>query len=106
MQEAWFLFNEQAIRSAAGNPQGRQSLHLPRLLHLEELPDPKAVLFGLLREASGLTGRRQKKMQVSACVHRIAELTDDSSPLHALPAFVSLENEIAQAVRDNGWLGE
>jgi len=106
MQEAWFLFNEQAIRRAAGNPYGRQPLQLPRLPQIEELPDPKVILFNLLREASGLTGRRQKKMQVSARVHRIAELTDDFSPLRTLPAFVCLEDEVAQAVEKNGWTGQ
>ena len=106
MQEAWFLFNEQAIRRAAGNPYGRQPLQLPRLPQIEELPDPKVILFNVLREASGLTGRRQKKMHVSARVHRIAELTDDFSPLRTLPAFVCLEDEVAQAVEKNGRTGQ
>ena len=54
MQEAWLLFDEQAIRWAAGNKNGKMPLKLPSLKSIENLPDPKEVLNDLLREASGL----------------------------------------------------
>jgi hypothetical protein len=44
MQEVWLLLEEPAIRKAAGNPNGRERLSLPRLDDLESLRDPKAVL--------------------------------------------------------------
>ena len=103
MLEAWFLLDEAAIRRAAGNPLGRQPLDLPRPDHVEQLPDPKQVLFGLLRDASGLSGRRRRKMRVRECVHRIAELVDDFARLRQLPAFVAVEEQVAQVVTDRGW---
>jgi hypothetical protein len=77
MQEAWMLIDENAIRSAAGNPHGSIALELPKLKVLESLPDPKAVLHDFLRRASELTGRRLKKFSASANAHRVAELIDD-----------------------------
>ena len=103
MQEAWLLFDEAALRKAAGNPRGRQPLQLPDIAKLEQLPDPKKILHKLLCEASGLTGRRLKQFSVNERVHRVAELIDDFSPLTALPAFQALEAEIIQVIQVQGW---
>ncbi|HWQ13278.1 MAG TPA: hypothetical protein VNL77_10780 [Roseiflexaceae bacterium] len=103
MQEAWLLFDEAAIRAAAGNPYGRKELHLPRLADLEGLPDPKATLQQLIRAASGLHGRRLQQLTIST--YRLAELIDDFAPLRALPAFQSLEAELGEVVAAWGWQG-
>lgn len=103
MQEAWLLFNEIAIRNAAGNPRGHQPLQLPLIATLEQLPNPKEILHKLLCEASGLTGRRLKQYSVHERVHRVAELINDFSPLRVLPAFQALEAEIAQVIQEQGW---
>lgn len=103
MQEAWLLFDEAALRRAAGNPHGRQPLELPDIAKLEELPDPKNVLYELLRQASGLPPRRLKKFSVNELVHRVAELIDDFTPLRSLPAFMMLEAEIEQVIKAQGW---
>lgn len=103
MQEAWLLFDEVALRKAAGNPRGRQPLQLPDIRKLEQLPDPKDILYGLLCEASELTGRRLKQFSVNERVHRLAELIDDFSPLRALSAFQLLETEIQQVIKTQGW---
>jgi hypothetical protein len=68
MQEAWLLFNEGALREAAGNPRGSVALELPRVTSLEGIPNPKETLHHLLREASGLSGRRKKSVPVSVCI--------------------------------------
>src|SRR5215470_17914474 len=47
MQEAWLLFDEQAIRWAAGNPYGRTSLVLPLLNTLAQLLNAKHLLYDL-----------------------------------------------------------
>lgn len=47
MTEAWLLVDEKAIRKAAGNPNGRVRLNLPRISRLEALPDPKSSLRAL-----------------------------------------------------------
>lgn len=103
MQEAWFLFDEAALRKAAGNPLGRQPLPLPDIAKLEQLPDPKNILHELLREASGLPPGRMKKFRVNERVHRVAELIDDFAPLRTLTAFGALEAEIKQVLQAQVW---
>lgn len=98
MTEAWLLFNEAALRRAAGNPNGRQPLSLPTpTVVCERLPDPKAKLLSMLREASGLRGRRLARFSPERARFRIAELIDDFAPLRGLPAFQVLEKEIRHA---------
>lgn len=103
MTEAWLLFDEGAIRHAAGNRSGHQSLDLPDLAHLEDLPDPKAVLHELLRQASGLHGRRLKQFRVTQSALRVSVLTADFSPLRLLPAFQVLETDLRDMIERAGW---
>jgi hypothetical protein len=103
MQEAWLLFDEHALKHAAGNSSFRGSLNLPPLSNLETLPDPKTVLHSCLQRASKLRGRRLDQFPVHKRTHRIAELIDDFSPLRALPAFQALEQEVQQVVAEAGW---
>lgn len=103
MMEAWLLVDEVAIRSAAGNPRGRQPLRLPRLESLEQQPDPKSMLHKVLREASGLSGRRRGGIRVGKAVHRVAELAGDFTPLRTLPAFAALEEEVERIVTVSNW---
>ena len=98
MQEAWLLFNENAIRSAAGNRNGRMQLTIPPLSKLETLSNPKDDLHDLLRQASGLQGRRLKNFNVRNQVRRVADFVNDYSSLRELPAFLALENDIKQTI--------
>ena len=91
MQEAWLLFEEAAIRSAADNPRGRMPLAIPPLKRLEEVPDPKALLWDLLSNASGLRPGRLRRFDPARRVHRLADLIEDFSPLRRLSAFQALE---------------
>jgi hypothetical protein len=103
MQEAWLLFDEAAIKQAAGNRAFRGSLDLPPLKELEGVPDPKAVLHDRLRRASGLRGRRLRTFPVGQRARRVAELIADFSPLRALPAFQALETDVRTVVWEFGW---
>jgi hypothetical protein len=77
MLEAWFLTDLDAIRQAAGNPGGGQQLKIPDVQSIESLPDPKNLLYEILRDASGLSGRQRRKMQVSHAVHRIGQVKSE-----------------------------
>jgi hypothetical protein len=98
MQEAWLLFDEAALREAAGCPNGTMALDLPSLKSIEQLPNPKARLHKLLRQASGRKGRRAKQFQPQVQAHRLSDLIDDFSPLRRLPAFQALEAELKAAL--------
>ncbi len=99
MQEAWLLHEVQAIRDAAGNKAGRMPLDLPSLSKVEQIPDPKQTLYGLLKQASGLSGRRLQNFRPQAHVHRVADFIEDFSPLRQLLAFQSLEREIVSWIQ-------
>jgi hypothetical protein len=96
MTEAWLLFDEQAIRSASGNPNGRMPLDLPNKNRVEALPDPKEILYSLLKEASGLPTHRRRSFRPSANAIRVTDFIDDFSPLRGLMAFDALEQDIAE----------
>jgi hypothetical protein len=102
MQEAWLLFDESAIRRAAGKPNGPQPLNLPRLRQLESVADPKEKLLRALRTASGLSGRRLGKFSANKHAHRLAQLIDDYSPLRELSAFAALEADVEQCLATAG----
>lgn len=103
MTEAWLLFDESAIRRAAGNPNGRAPLRLPSLDRLELLPDPKSELRDLLRQASELRGRRLRRFEVRTDAPRVSDYIADFSPLRRLTAFTYLEAELRRAVQQEGW---
>ncbi|NCO39337.1 MAG: hypothetical protein COZ06_01185 [Armatimonadetes bacterium CG_4_10_14_3_um_filter_66_18] len=103
MQEAWLLFDEAALRRAAANPNGRMPMALPPLADVEQRPDPKGDLHELLREASGLTGRRRRRLRVRACAKLVTQFIADFSPLRTLPAFSALEADIRERVAEHNW---
>jgi hypothetical protein len=94
MLEAWLLFSEQALRSAAGNPYSRCALELPNAHELERLADPKHKLFDQLRIASELTGRRLQRFDRNRARAQISEYIDDFSPLRRLSAFRAFEDDL------------
>ena len=99
MTEAWLLFDEAAIRFAAGNQSGQNVLHLPDVNSLESLPDPKAELYRLIKEASNRQGRRLKKLNPGERVRRITTYVNNFAPLRALDAFRNLETDVAEFVK-------
>lgn len=105
MLEAWLLFNETAIRKAAGNPLGKSALKLPKINQIEKLPNPKETLCELLRQASELQGRKMKQFKATEKerIQRLAQLVNNFSPLRNLPAFQALETEIEQVIQQQGW---
>jgi hypothetical protein len=103
MQEAWLLFDEAAINHAAGNPSNHESLNLPSINRLEDLPDPKTELHERLKQASNLGRRRLATFQVSQRARRVTQFVKDFSPLRRLSAFAALESELQQIIEQQGW---
>ena len=104
MQEAWLLIDETAIKNAAGNRRYGGQLELPSINHLERIPDPKNLLYRLLRQANDLSRRRQRNFRVANHARRVTEFIEDFTPLRQLSAFVALEEEICSAIQANNWL--
>ncbi|MBS1914440.1 MAG: DUF4276 family protein [Bacteroidetes bacterium] len=101
MSEAWLLFDEKAIRTASGNPHGNVPLSLPSMATIEAVPDPKKLLAELIRRASGLTGRRLKRLRASSRL--VAENISDFGPLSRLTAFQTLRDDLAKIVKREAW---
>ena len=97
MTESWLLFDEKAIRRAAGNPNGNLKLDLPNISVIEKIPDSKEVLKELLNRASGNSRRRQED---NIPITRVAEIIDDFEPLRKLSAFQELEKELKTTLNE------
>lgn len=102
MLEAWLCFDEAAIRKAAGNPNGAETLALPDLKRAELRPDPKSDLQKALRTASDLQGRRLKKFDTARAFHRIVDYIEDFTPLRQLPAYRAFEATVRR-MKENGF---
>jgi len=94
MTEAWLLFDEAAIKRAAGNPNAQTKLNMPDLKAIEKASDPKTLLETLLKQASGLAGRRLKSLNTRACIQQIPEFISDFSPLEQLSAYQFLKAQV------------
>jgi hypothetical protein len=103
MTEAWLIWNEGAIRRAAGNPNGRASLGLPAAGEVEGRANPKADLFAALVAAGGFSGRRRDDLRPAALRQLVADAIEDYSPLRGASAFAKLEADVERVVRDQGW---
>ena len=88
---------------AFGAPSSRNGLTISQL---EELPDQKADLHELLREASGLQGRRRRQFLAGLRARRFADFIDDFSPLRELAAFRALEDELGRVIEARHWCTE
>jgi len=98
MTEAWLLFDETAIRRAAGNPHGTVPLDLPPIARVEDLPDPKEKLHDALKLATEKPERRIRRFRMFQAVQRVAELIDDYGALRSLSAFQALEDKLVSVL--------
>lgn len=100
MTEAWLLVDEEAIRYAADNPNGRVPLKLPPPRRLERLAQPKRTLIQALITASEKTGRRRVQFErdLPSRVGRVAARIADFSVLRQLEAFRHFEDRLGVAV--------
>jgi hypothetical protein len=104
MTEAWLMFDEAALRYAAGKPHGRRPLDLVPLARVESHPDPKKHLHEQLTKASERKGRRREEFEAKLpqTVYRLASLIEDFSPLRQLVAFQRLEDDLRRLTFEQG----
>lgn len=98
--EAWLILEETQIRRAADNPHGRSPLNLPRPEEVEGIRQPKEALFELLRTASELSGRRQRKFEKTLFRRRrrlLEELRCDGL-VSRVPAWQRLKGDVEEAL--------
>lgn len=97
MSESWLLFDGSAIAKAAGKPSSL--VPVPRVVQIEDIPNPKEQLDELLFQAAGApAGRRGRNFRRSIADRRasVAEYISDYSPLENLPAFRSFQQSLAE----------
>ncbi|MCU0338416.1 MAG: DUF4276 family protein [Spirosomaceae bacterium] len=94
MTEAWLLIDEKAIRRAAGNPNGKVRLEIPKVSQLEQIANPKELLSQLLRQASELSGRSLAKLNVDKARHLVAEHTQNYELLSQLSAVKHFQRQL------------
>lgn len=99
MIESWLLTDPGAIRCAADNRNGDVELILPKYKAIEQLADPKEVLFLALRTASNLPAQRLKRFNEHRARSRVASFMDDFSGLRTLPSFQQFEMLLKIAIR-------
>ncbi len=98
MVESWLLIDSSAIRSAANNRNGNQSLLLPSHSKIENSADPKGILFSALNSASGLPPQRLKRFDVHKARSRITGYIDSFAALRLQTGFQLFERELVAAV--------
>lgn len=98
MIESWLLTDPIAIRCAADNRNGTVDLNLPKHKAIEQLLDPKEVLFLALRTASNLPTQRLKRFNEHRARSRVASFMDDYSTLRKLPSFQQFELLLVDAI--------
>lgn len=94
MTEAWLLVDVQAIRRAAANPSGRIELNIPPIDRLETIPDPKAVLFDVLAQATELSPQRLRRFDRNRARRQISGFMEDYDVLRQLPSFAHFESQV------------
>lgn len=101
MTEAWLLLDECAIRTVAGNPNGRNPLDLPAPREVERRADPKGILRKALLDASATTGRRRASIDRRFPSHRKALLEglDRFGPVTGLESWKDLVTGVEGVVR-------
>ncbi len=104
MTEAWLLFSELALRRASGNPNGKTPLYIPNISQVEEIPDPKEILYTQLRTASELSGRRLNRFNERYAANLVVSFIEDFFPLLGVPSFKSLNKDVRETLFNSGWI--
>ncbi|BDT66553.1 hypothetical protein os1_07160 [Comamonadaceae bacterium OS-1] len=98
MIESWLLTDESAIRCAADNKNGKANLNLPRPKNIEQLNNPKDLLFTALKTASNLPPQRLKNFNEHRARSRVASFIENFDALKLMPSFQKFENSLIETI--------
>lgn len=98
MMESWLLFDKEAMKKAAGNRNYKAEINLPNPKELENVAQPKEMLHQLLKDVSGLTGRRLDKFNPNQVVHQLADYIEDFSILKELSSYQVFEKDLIRVM--------
>ncbi len=98
--EAWLLLDEEEIRRASDNPNGREDLDIPSPTRVEAIASPKERLFRALETASELRGRRLAKFKRSLPRRRrlLLERLSPTGLVTQLPAWQRLREGLEHTI--------
>lgn len=100
MIESWLLTDENAIRCAADNRNGKTELNLPHHNKIESLKNPKESLFLALKIASNLSPQRIRSFNENRARSRIASFMEDFKSLRLLTSFNTFEFLLVEAINN------
>lgn len=101
MTESWLLIDERGIYSASGNPNGNGLISLPAPNRIERIRDPKAVLFDLIRTASGLSSHRRQYIDVQNARTQCGDFITQFEILRNLNSFKRFEKFVVDFLNNN-----
>lgn len=93
MTEAWLLIDPKAIRAAAGFPNSKEPIDLPKPGKLELLPNPKQTLRNAVIKLLP-KGRRRRNYRPSRVAYDVAQAITDFSALRQLSAYQKFEADL------------
>ena len=104
MTEAWLLLDENSIRKVAGRPRDTTDLMLPRPRDVEGILDPKDRLNSILRQASGASGRRLRRMhrELPRMRNQLLQDLELGGLLEQVPSWARFRDDTLKVLIDLG----
>lgn len=99
--EAWLLLDEEKIRFAVENPNGKVDLLLPKVSAVESLARPKQIFEETIARANERRRGRPKtlnKSTMGAIRRQLLETLDIEGPITQLSAWQKLQRDTARAI--------
>ena len=102
MTEAWLLLDQALIRKIAGRPRDTSNLVLPRPRDVEGIQDPKDRLDNILRQASGASGRRLRRIhrELPRMRNQLLQDLELGGPLEEVPSWIRFRGDTLRALID------
>ncbi|WP_374979788.1 hypothetical protein PSGK_27235 [Pseudomonas solani] len=100
MLETWLLADEELIKIAAENRNYTGDLDIPRIGRLENIADPKALLFEKIKKASEKTGRKLEKFNIYEARHYLVQNIEPHGPIRQLQSHIDFIADTNNAIAE------